>query len=119
MSLQNPVLRTVIASITDYRAGHLDAEGLQQNLAAVMPALEGDVPEEIRKLLHNAEASIELIRFTVDSSEEAAALERIFTEIEHGISSYQLIQEGPLAELLCKCRSTGASGFHHPTCRME
>jgi hypothetical protein len=87
--LPNPILRTVIASIKYYREGYLDAEGLQQNFAAVMSAVEGDVPDEIRNLLHNAEASIELIRFTVDSSEEAAALEKVFAEIENGISSYQ------------------------------
>lgn len=87
--LLRPALKTVTNSIRQYREGQLDIEGLQQNIAAVSSALEGDVPEEIRTIICEAESSIDLIRFTIDSNGEAAALEEVFRRIEDAMPKHQ------------------------------
>jgi hypothetical protein len=82
-------LRVVIESIRRYREGLLNVEGLQQNIASVMTALEGDVPKEVRETIYEAEAAIELISFTVASAEQATALEKVFSELEGVIANHE------------------------------
>ena len=84
----NPCLRVVKDSIRQYRAHTLDIEGLQRNIASVMTALEGDVPRDIHDEISNAENSIELIRFTVNSAEQRAAVEDVLQRIEATISRH-------------------------------
>ena len=87
--LENTPLRIVTESIRRYREGLLNVEGLHQNIAAVMTALEGDIPKEVRETIYEAEASIELISFTVDSAEQATALEKVFRELERVIAKHE------------------------------
>jgi len=84
----NPSLRVVKLSIHQYRAKQLNIEGLQRNIASVMTALEGDVPEEIRDAISNAESSIESIRFMVGSGEQRSAVEDVLKLIEAKVSKY-------------------------------
>jgi hypothetical protein len=86
--IQNPPLRKILESIRQYREKRIDVDGLQQNVAAIMTALEGDVPQEVRDAIYKAESSIERIRFMVDFDEEASALEKVFNEIEGVNSKY-------------------------------
>jgi hypothetical protein len=78
----NQALSLITKTICQYRDGQIDVGGLQQNLAAAMTALEGDIPHEIRDTIYDAEAAIELLRFTVDPAEQAKALERVFNDID-------------------------------------
>ncbi|HLA11358.1 MAG TPA: hypothetical protein VJ023_12300 [Pyrinomonadaceae bacterium] len=84
----NPSLRVVRQSIRQYRAKQLNIEGLQRNIASVMTALEGDVPQDVRDAISNAENSIELIRFTVDSDEQNSAVEDVLKGIEATVSKH-------------------------------
>lgn len=87
-STRNSSLRVVRHSIYQYRAHELSIDGLQRNIASVMTALEGDVPQDIRDEILNAENSIELIRFMVSSAEQRAAVEAVLQRIEATVSKY-------------------------------
>jgi predicted YcjX-like family ATPase len=84
----NPSLGVVRRSISQYRAKQLNIEGLQRNMASVMTALEGDVPQEVRDAISNAENLIEFIRFTVDSEEQTSEVEHVLKGIETALSKH-------------------------------
>lgn len=84
----NPSLGVVRRSISHYRAKQLNIEGLQRNIASVMTALEGDVPQEVRDAISNAENLIEFIRFTVDSEEQTSEVEHVLKGIEAALSEH-------------------------------
>lgn len=65
-----------------YREGQLNIEGLQQSLSALMPALEGDVPKEIREAVRKAEAWVDSIHFTVNEADRRAEVGRVLDELE-------------------------------------
>jgi predicted YcjX-like family ATPase len=84
----NPSLGVVSRSIRQYRAKQLNIEGLQRNIASVMTALEGDVPQEVRDAISNAENLIEFIRFTEDSDEQTSEVEHVLKGIEAAVSKH-------------------------------
>ena len=85
----NQAVNLITKTINQYRAKQVDVEGLQENIASAMTALEGDVPQELRDTIYDAEAAIELIRFTVDSTEQATALDRVFKGIDQALSKFK------------------------------
>jgi hypothetical protein len=47
----------------------IDIAGLEQVLSAVVSAMEGDVPKEVREATYGLDAEVDSIRFTVSASE--------------------------------------------------
>jgi hypothetical protein len=92
--LKNPLLERIFDSISLYRNEKLDAEGLGQNIAATMTALEGDIPKSMREALFKAESDIELIRFTVDQDQERIEIEKVLRKLE------QALTQGPSINLI-------------------
>lgn len=89
MLRQHPHISLVLDSVRLYRLGELSIEGLQQNLSAVMSALESDVPKPIREVLFETEARVDSIRFTVSRADQAAALEEVLSHLESVIAKFE------------------------------
>jgi len=89
MIQDNPGIRAINRVIGQYREAQLDVDGLQENIAAIMTALEGDVPQDIRDVIRHAESEIEFIRFMVNSSEQRSAVEKILRGIDDTLSKYE------------------------------
>lgn len=82
------LLRHLFRWIDNYRNGHLTAEGIFQNISALMTALEGDVPREIREAFLYVDAEIDTIIYSVSESHQRERIDRVLTELEELIDSY-------------------------------
>jgi len=80
--ITHPHIKLILDSARQYREQQLGIEGLQQNLSAVMSALEGDVAKEIHDALRKAEAWVDSIRFTVNEADRPAEVGRVLDELE-------------------------------------
>ena len=78
----HPHMRELRESASRYRSGLDDLPTLQAYFQAVETALEGDVPREIHRALHNAAEDLESIRFTVDVPRESEAVEGVLQQLE-------------------------------------
>lgn len=63
--------KSILASISQFKAQLISLEGMQRNLSAIEGAIEGDMSgaKEIRQMLHKADNTIELARFTMGREE--------------------------------------------------
>jgi hypothetical protein len=77
-----------LSSFGKYRSGELDIEGLQQNVSAIMGAIEGDVPNAVREAVYQLESEIDSIRFTVADDRQAIEVEKAVAELEILIDSH-------------------------------
>jgi hypothetical protein len=66
----------------------MDIAGLQENLSAVMGAMEGDIPREIREAVLVAEGDIDIIRFTYGEARQAAEVDKAVSELEELIAEH-------------------------------
>jgi hypothetical protein len=88
MLSDHPHVKLVLESIRKYRIGKIDLDGLAENLSAVLPAVEGDLPHDVRKCLKKVEATVEHTRFAVNKDRHAKELDPVFTELEHLVADY-------------------------------
>jgi hypothetical protein len=84
----HPHIAFILDNARRYREGWLNIEGLQQNLSAVMSALEGDVPKEIHDAVRKAEAWVDSIRFTVNVAEQPREVGRVLDELEDKVHRF-------------------------------
>jgi len=66
----------------------LDIAGLQENVSAIMGALEGDVPKAVREAIYQLESELDSIRFTVADARQATEVEKAIAELGNLIDSY-------------------------------
>jgi hypothetical protein len=85
---EHPHIRAILESIRDYRARRLGIDGLQHNLSALMSALGGEVPREIRSAIRNTEAQVDSIRFTTSDSEQPSAVDNALGELEAAVRRF-------------------------------
>ncbi|HEV7216147.1 MAG TPA: hypothetical protein VGP33_13615 [Chloroflexota bacterium] len=88
MLADHPHVRVVLNSAQRYREATLSIDGLQQNLAAIARALEGDIPSDVRAVIQKAEAELESLRFGGHPDQEAARVGQLLCEIEQVIHRY-------------------------------
>lgn len=93
MQRPSPQLKIVKDSIHRFRIGQIDAVGLQQNLSAVISALEGDVPKEVSEAILKAEAWVDSIRFTVNESKQASEIEKVLCKLEAVLAQYNFLED--------------------------
>lgn len=85
---EHPHLEVLLRSGRAYRAGRLDIAGLAANFYAVMSAMEGDVPEPIRRRVYQLEGEFELLRFTDEDQYERRQVEELIGDFERLIGQY-------------------------------
>lgn len=83
---EHPLMRVLLDSHQRFRDGKIDVAGLQQNVSAVMGAMEGDIPKTVRDAVFGVEAELDSIHFTVNETKQAAEVEKLFSELEHLIT---------------------------------
>ena len=88
MTDSHPHLNMIQRSIDQFRCGALSIEGFQLNLSAVEPALGGDLPCSLRRAVRDAEADLELLRFTIDVKDQHAEAEAVCRQLENAIGGY-------------------------------
>lgn len=88
---EHPHLEVLLRSGRAYRAGRLDVMGLGANFYAVMNAIEGDVPESIRRRVYQLEGEFELLRFTSDGDDEYCQVDALLSDFEALIAQYYVL----------------------------
>jgi hypothetical protein len=78
----HPHVKMVLRWAALYRGGELDVSGLAANLYALVPAMEGDLPSEVRAAIRSAQGEIESVHYMKNPDEQRAEVERILRRIE-------------------------------------
>ncbi len=82
MLRDSPHLSVILDSFRRYQQGELSIADLELNLGAVMTAMEGDVPKDIRDAVFDAETQVDSIRFMVPESRQSEEIGELFRELE-------------------------------------
>jgi hypothetical protein len=81
-------MEILFSSFERYRDGTLDLSGLQQNASAVMSAMEGDVPKEVRDAVFSLEGDLDSILYTVSTQRQAEEVVKAFNDLEKLAAKY-------------------------------